>query len=45
MRSSRPLSDEIFGALTEESGSHTTLWWREMDSNLWVPLRFGGAWQ
>ena len=29
----RPLSDEIFGALIEESGSHTTLWWREMDSN------------
>ena len=33
----RPLSDEIFGALIGESGSHTTLWWREMDFELLVP--------
>jgi hypothetical protein len=27
------MGDEIFGALIEESGSHMTRWWREMDSN------------
>jgi hypothetical protein len=34
-RPTRPVSDEKFGGPIEDSGSHMTHCWREMDSNLY----------
>ena len=38
-RPARPVSDEKFGGPIEDSGSHMTHCWREMDSNHRSPVR------